>query len=412
MEKSRGKQAAIALILSALMVGAFGCQKSAGTELSETEYQSQNEEISVADELSTEQTSDTKKEESKSEETESTVSLPDEKTMEKLAKIEELVDEHFLFEADEQARQDAILRGYVDSLGDPYSCYLTAEEYATYKEERSGDMGTVGGITYYFNDNKEMAVFVVYGPAKKAGIMSEDVIIKINGEDIRNKSQDVVDNKIRELIGTEISLTIYRSFNQKEYEFSIPAELIEMPSVEYQMLENKIGYIDVSWFNGNALERYFLALVELKKQGMEGLIVDLRDNSGGSVTIATDMLDYMLPAGKICYSEDKAGNVSSEYTSTDAYKFEKPLVILVNGNSASASELFAGVIKDYGTGTIIGENTFGKGIIQRYYPLADGSAVKLTTQKWFTPSGNCIHEIGVWPDVEIVLDKNAYMESI
>ena len=177
------------------------------------------------------------------------------------------------------------------------------------------------------------------------------------------------------------------------------------------MLANNIGYISVSSFYEVTGAQYIAAVEELESQGMEGLIVDLRDNGGGLLDIAVEMLDYMLPEGKIVYTEDKEGNVTSQYTSDEEHQFTKPLALLVNGYSASASEIFAGAIKDYGLATIIGENTYGKGIVQRVFPLNDGSAVKLTIAKYFTPNGNDIHKVGIKPDVEVELDVEAYRES-
>ena len=213
--------------------------------------------------------------------------------------------------------------------------------------------------------------------------------------------QKLVVDKIRGEEGTEVTITVYRSSDGEDHEFTMPRRKVENPTVEYKMLADNIGYIEVSSFYEVTGQQYIDAVEDLNAQGMEGLIVDLRGNGGGLLEIAVDMLDYMLPAGKIVYTEDKDGNVTSEYKSTDDEQFTKPLAILVNGYSASASEIFAGAIKDYGIGTLVGSNTFGKGIVQRVFPLEDGSAVKLTIAKYFTPNGNDIHKIGVTPDVEV-----------
>jgi carboxyl-terminal processing protease len=191
----------------------------------------------------------------------------------------------------------------------------------------------------------------------------------------------------------------------------MPRQKVENPTVEYKMLDNNIGYVEVSSFYEVTATQYIAAVEDLESQGMEGLIVDLRGNGGGLLDIAVEMLDYMLPAGKIVYTEDKDGNVTSEYNSTDDEQFTKPLALLVNGYSASASEIFAGAIKDYGIGTLVGTNTFGKGIVQRVFPLEDGSAVKLTIAKYFTPNGNDIHKVGIKPDIEVEFDSEAYTES-
>lgn len=333
-------------------------------------------------------------------------------TNEKLEDIEEIIDSNFYFDDDDQAKQDGIIRGYMESLDDPYSVYYTADEYAAFMENAGGEYVGVGVQVSQNVETKVITITKVFdGPAKEAGILSEDVITKVNGEDITSQEIDAVVDKIKGEEGTEVTVTVYRASDAKEHDFTMKRRKVENPTVEYKMLDNNIGYIQVSSFAEVTCEQFIEGVINLDTSGMEGLIVDLRDNGGGLLDIAVAMLDYMLPEGKIVYTEDKDGNVTSEYTSTDEYQFNKPLVILVNGYSASASEIFAGAIKDHGIGTIIGETTYGKGIVQRLFPLEDGSAVKLTIAKYFTPNGNDIHKIGVEPDVEVELDIDAYRES-
>ena len=242
-------------------------------------------------------------------------------------------------------------------------------------------------------------------------IEAEDILTKVNGEDISDQDLDTVVDKIRGEEGTEVTLTIYRSTDAKDHEYTMPRKKVENPTVEYKMLDNNIGYVEVSSFYEVTADQYIAAIEDLEKQGMEGLIVDLRNNGGGLLDIAVKMLDYMLPEGKIVYTEDKDGNIIDEYNSTAEQQFTKPLAVLVNGYSASASEIFAGAIKDYGIGSLVGMNTFGKGIVQRMFPLDDGSAIKVTIAKYFTPKGNDIHKVGIKPDVEVELDADAYKES-
>lgn len=333
-------------------------------------------------------------------------------TNEKLESIEELIDDNFYFEDDDQAKQDGIIRGYMESLDDPYSIYYTAEEYASFMEDTGGEYVGVGVQVSQNIETKVITVTKVFdGPAKEAGILSEDVITKVNGEDITSQEIDAVVDKIKGEEGTEVTITVYRAADAKEYDFTMPRQKVENPTVEYKMLDNNIGYIQVSSFYEVTGEQFVEAVINLQTSGMEGLIVDLRDNGGGLLDIAVAMLDYMLPEGKIVYTADKDGNVTSEFTSDAENKFDMPLAVLVNGYSASASEIFAGAIKDYGIGTIIGTTTYGKGIVQRVFPLEDGSAVKLTIAKYFTPNGNDIHEVGIVPDVEVELDLDAYRES-
>ncbi len=336
----------------------------------------------------------------------------DKDTNDKLETIEDLIDENFYFEDEEQAKQDGIIKGYLEGLDDPYSVYYTQEEYASFMEDTEGEYVGVGVQVSQNADTKVITVVKVFdGPAKDAGIQENDIITEVNGEDISAQDIDTVVDKIRGEEGTEVTISVYRASDAKDYEYTMPRQKVENPTVEYEMLADNIGYVQVSSFYEVTAEQYIAAVEDLESQGMEGLIVDLRDNGGGLLDIAVEMLDYMLPAGKIVYTEDKDGNVTSEYNSDDEHQFTQPLAVLVNGYSASASEIFAGAIKDYGIGTLVGENTYGKGIVQRMFPLEDGSAVKLTIAKYFTPKGNDIHQVGIKPDVEVELDVDTYRES-
>lgn len=335
-----------------------------------------------------------------------------EETNEKLENIEELIGENFYFEDDDEKKQEGIIRGYMDSLDDPYSVYYSAEEFADFMESSEGEYVGIGvQVSQNIETNVITVTKVFDGPAKEAGIFAEDVITEVNGEDISTQDIDTVVDKIKGEEGTEVTVTVYRASDSKEHEFTMPRRKVENPTVEYKMLEDGIGYIAVNSFYDVTDDQFLEAVINLEASGMEGLIVDLRDNGGGLLDVAVNMLDYMLPEGKIVYTEDKDGNVTSQYTSSADEQFEKPLVVMVNGYSASASEIFAGAIKDYGIGTIVGETTYGKGIVQRMFPLEDGSAIKLTIAKYFTPNGNDIHQVGVEPDVEVELDYEAYRES-
>lgn len=349
---------------------------------------------------------------SKSREKLSSSSVIGKDTNGKLETIEDLIDKNFYFEDDEQAKQDGIIKGYLEGLDDPYSVYYTQEEYAAFMEDTEGEYVGVGVQVSQNVDTKVITVVKVFnGPAKDAGIQENDIITEVNGEDISAQDIDTVVDKIRGEEGTEVTISVYRATDAKDYDYTMPRQKVENPTVEYEMLADNIGYVQVSSFYEVTAEQYIAAIKDLESQGMEGLIVDLRDNGGGLLDIAVEMLDFMLPAGKIVYTEDKDGKVTSEYNSDEEQQFTKPLAVLVNGYSASASEIFAGAIKDYGTGTLVGENTYGKGIVQRMFPLEDGSAIKLTIAKYFTPKGNDIHKIGIKPDVEVELDVEAYRES-
>lgn len=333
-------------------------------------------------------------------------------TNKKLEDIQNILDKNFYFDQDEQAKQDGIIKGYLEALDDPYTTYYTKDEYAKFMEDTDGEYVGVGVQVSQSADTNIITVVKVFeGPAKEAGIEAEDVITEVDGEDVSDWELDAVVDKIRGVEGTQVTITVYRSSDSKEHEYTMPRKKVENPTVEYKMLSDNIGYISVSSFYEVTAVQFIDAVGDLNTQGMEGLIVDLRDNGGGLLDIAVEMLDFMLPAGKIVYTEDKDGNVIDSYNSTDEQQFTKPLAVLVNGYSASASEIFAGAIKDYGIGTLVGTNTYGKGIVQRMFPLDDGSAIKVTISKYFTPNGNDIHKVGIKPDVEVELDTQAYKDS-
>ncbi len=334
-------------------------------------------------------------------------------TNKKLEDIQNILDNNFYFEEDEQAKQDGIIKGYMEGLDDPYSVYYTKKEYDEFKEDTDGEYVGVGVQVSQSKETNIITVVKVFddSPAKNAGIEAKDVITKVNGEDVSEQELDAVVEKIRGVEGTDVTITVYRSSDSKDHDYTMKRRKVENPTVEYKMLDNNIGYIAVSSFYEVTGKQFIDAVGKLNVEGMEGLIIDLRDNGGGLLDIAVEMLDFMLPEGKIVYTEDKNGNIIDSYNSTDEQKFTKPLVLLVNEYSASASEIFAGAIKDYRIGTLVGTNTYGKGIVQRLFPLDDGSAVKVTIAKYFTPKGNDIHKVGIKPDVEVEFDAKQYKDS-
>lgn len=207
--------------------------------------------------------------------------------------------------------------------------------------------------------------------------------------------------------GTKVTLEIVRDGETEPLSFEVTRAEIEVPSIEYEMLEDSIGYIAVSAFEENTDEQFKTAIDKLEKEGMKGLIVDLRDNGGGLVDTVVNMLDCFLPTGDmIVYTKDKNGS-GQEYKAKNEDQLDIPLAVLINGNSASASEIFAGAVQDYGIGSLVGTTSFGKGIVQNVIPMSDGTALKLTIAKYYTPNGRNIHKIGIEPDVEVELSDEA-----
>jgi carboxyl-terminal processing protease len=326
--------------------------------------------------------------------------------LKKVNKLEGLIDQYYLKDVDQEALADGIYKGVMKSLGDPYSTYYTAKEYSALMESSSGIYCGIGATVTQDVTTGIISVVkpFVEGPAYEAGLLPGDVIYKVNGEEVTGTDLSEAVSKIKGEEGTKAQITIIRSGKADPMEFSITRRIVEVPTIEYEMLDNKIGYISVSEFDEVTAEQYRKAIDDLESQGEKGLIVDIRNNPGGMLDTVVDMLDRMLPKDLIVYTEDKYGT-REEKTSDGKEEFDKPVVVLINGNSASASEIFAGAMQDYKRGTIVGTTSFGKGIVQSIIPLNDGTAIKVTVSKYYTPNGKNIHGIGIKPDVEVQLDE-------
>lgn len=332
--------------------------------------------------------------------------LGDRKCRSKLTYLENLIDEYYLGDKDEEKLQEGIYAGLLYGLDDPYSRYYTAEEY---KSENTSSEGTYVGIGILMEKNTEGGVKIVKcyegGPGEKAGLKAGDIISAIDGEDITDKEVSEVADSVRNSDKDSVVLTIHREDVEDAMEITVPITDVELPSVFHEMLDSNIGYIRITEFKGVTSDQYQEAFDDLEKQGMEKLIVDLRDNPGGLLNSVCDILRKILPEGLIVYTEDKDGNREEE-TCDGKNELQIPLAVLVNENSASASEIFAGAVQDYGIGTIVGTTTYGKGVVQSIRQLSDGSAIKLTIANYYTPKGNNINKIGIKPDIEVSLDTS------
>lgn len=331
----------------------------------------------------------------------------------KVDAIREIIDRYYLEDADENALVTGIYKGLVNGLGDPYSVYYTEDEYNRLMETTEG---IYCGIGVSVSQNIETGIITLVKPFKnapgfEAGILPGDILYKVNGEEVTGQDLTTVVAKIKGEEGTTVELTVVRE-NETDYiDITVERRQVEIPTIEYEMLDNNIGYILISEFDTVTQQQFFDAFTDLNNKGMQGLIVDLRDNPGGILDVVNSILDNILPEGLIVYTEDKAGH-KEEYTSDAEHYFDKPLAVLINGNSASASEIFAGAVKDYDIGTLVGTTTYGKGIVQRLIELGDGTAMKLTISKYFTPNGNNIHGIGIEPDIEVELSDEARKKAV
>ena len=324
----------------------------------------------------------------------------DDETAEKIETLSAYIQSSYYEDVDAEELRDGQYQGLFENL-DSYSQYYTAEEYESLLEDTlEGTYCGIGASLQQDEDTMTVTVVHVYddSPAQEAGLQEGDVIVKV--DDCEATSVELTDlvSFIRGEENTSVHLVTYRDGETIEYD--IVRKNLTFPTVESAMLEDSIGYIAVSEFTEATTEQFEEAISDLQSQGMEALIVDLRSNPGGVLTTVCDMLDDILPEGLILYTEDRDGN-RTEYTSSDERSLDIPLAVLVNGSSASASEIFAGAVQDRGAGTIIGTTTYGKGVVQSVQTLSDGSAFKLTTHTYFTPGGTCIQGIGITPDVEI-----------
>lgn len=331
--------------------------------------------------------------------------LSDTKTVQKLNYLESLINEEYLEEKEEDSLREGLYAGLMSGLNDPYSTYYTAEQY---KELNTSNEGSYVGIGAVLQKDKDGGAKIVQlyegGSGEQTGLKKGDVLKAIDGEDITEKETSDIASMIRESDKDSVSLTIQRDEETKEMKVEIRD--VEIQTVSHEMLDDETGYIRISEFSEVTSNQYKKAFEDLQDKGMKKLVVDLRDNPGGLLTAVCDVLRQILPEGLIVYTEDKNGKKEEEKCDGKS-ELAMPLAVLVNGGSASASEIFAGAVKDYGIGTIVGTTTYGKGVVQTIQPLSDGSAVKITIAKYFTPKGNDINKKGIAPDVEAELSEDS-----
>lgn len=326
-----------------------------------------------------------------------------EASLSKLSSLESIIDLYYLDKVDNKKLEEGIYKGLFSGLDDPYSVYYTADEYAKLQEDIDG---VFVGMGAYVSQNTETGIIIVTkafdnSPAKKAGIKDGDIIYKVEDKEVTGEDVDKVVSMIKGKENTKVKLTIYRQSEKKYIDVEITRAKVEVPSIEAKILNKKkgIAYIQIVEFQENTYKQFASAIEKLKKQGMKSVIFDVRNNPGGRYDIVCQILDDLLPEGTLVSTKDKYGK--EEKQTSDAKALNMPMVVIQNENSASASEIFAGAIQDFKAGTIIGTRSFGKGIVQQMWPLNDGSAIKLTVEKYYTPSGKNIHGKGITPDVEV-----------
>ena len=327
-------------------------------------------------------------------------------TQKKIKLIESLVDEHYLDKVDENTLTDDMLKGLMNGLGDNYAAYYTADEYKEIMNTTQGDYRGVGMIMQQYADTKEVLIVGVYEdtPAETAGIQAGDVLEEVDDMICTENDLSVIAAAIKNGEGDTVHMKLRR--DDKEYEVDVEKAEIEVPVVAGKMLDDNVGYIQIAQFTGLTSDQFAEYYKQLTDEGMTSLIVDLRNNPGGLLDSVVDTLRQILPEGMIVYTQTKDGT-KKEYTCDGETPISIPLVVLVNENSASASEIFAGAVHDHEIATLVGTKTFGKGIVQQTFPFTDGSAIKMTIAKYYTPNGVCIHGEGITPDVEVEFPDDA-----
>lgn len=338
----------------------------------------------------------------------------DDDVLAKMKKIEAVIDLYYYQEeTDKELLIEDAYKGMVSSLGDPYSTYYSVEELNDLMEQSEGIYYGIGAyvsldtVTGY----AKISGVIEGTPAQEADLRDGDIIYEVDGVSAYGMELEEVVALIKGEEGTTVHLTLVRDGETDYVEKDVVRRQIESPTVNYEMLENQQGYVQITEFDDVTADQFAEALAVLTEQGMKGMILDLRSNPGGNLTTVVDIARMMLPEGLIVYTEDRNGN-RQEYNCDGSREFQFPLVVLINGYSASASEILAGAIQDYGIGTLIGTTSYGKGIVQQIVSLKDGSAVKLTVSSYFTPNGRDIHGIGIEPDEVCEFDSEAYYTEL
>ncbi|MBO5282356.1 MAG: S41 family peptidase [Lachnospiraceae bacterium] len=330
---------------------------------------------------------------------------------EKIGILEYMIEQYYYKDdVSQEDLENGIYRGLLDAVGDPYTTYYTKEEFDEFMEQTTG---AYYGIGAYVAQDLELNYPKVSSPipgtpAEEAGLRKDDIIYEVDGVSTYDMDLNNVVALIKGEEGTTVDLTIYRD---GEYlHVAVERRKVEVPTVSYEMLEDGMAYIQITEFDDVTPGQFSEALQSARNSGMKGLIMDLRGNPGGSVSAVVEIARMLLPEGLVVYTEDKYGE-REEYTCDGSNEFDLPLVVLVDGNSASASELLSGAIQDYQKGTLVGTTTFGKGIVQQIMTLRDGSAIKITISSYYTPAGRNIHGTGIEPDVICEFDGEAYYSN-
>jgi len=322
-------------------------------------------------------------------------------TTHKLQYIQKLLETNYVGEIEEGQLEEGIYKGFVAAVGDPYTNYFTKEEYSQFMEKTSGTYAGIGVMMQVDQTDKLITAIQVFenSPAEKAGLMPKDKIIKAEGVQLGADNFAEAPKIIKGPPGTLVNVTIFRPSENKTIELKIIRENVIYPTVDHRMVENEIGYIQIKEFDEVTYDQFMIALEALQKKNAKGIIIDVRNNLGGLLNIVAQITDELLPEGMIVYTKDKQGKIQTLKSGPGEIKI--PITLLINENSASASEILAGALKDRNRAKLVGATTYGKGVVQTIIPIPDGSGVKITISKYYTPNDICIDGVGIEPDYPV-----------
>lgn len=333
----------------------------------------------------------------------------------KIRQIDQSLSKDYIGDIEKEKMYESAVKGYVNALGDPYTNYMTPEEYKIFQQDLSASYEGIGAPLERNPETNVLTVVSPYkdSPADKAGLRSGDIILKVDGEAIANMTIEETARKIRGKKGTTVVLSIQRTENKTTDVIDVPVvrDTIIIPTIEARMLEDNIGYIAIFGFDEPTTGQFRTELEKLKANNLKGLVLDLRGNPGGFLLSAQEIADEIMTTGLVVYTEDKNGN-REDYKATDPSGLSVPVAVLIDKGSASASEILAGALKDHKIATIVGTTSFGKGLVQQTFGFVDGSALKVTIAKYYTPSGEYIHSKGIEPDVVVELKEGENIRKV
>lgn len=295
---------------------------------------------------------------------------------------------------------EGAIKGMTAALNDPYTVFMNKKEFDEFNTQTEGNYSGVGLQIQAKDDNIVIVDMFEDSPAKKAGILPKDIIEKVNGKDVSGKELDKAATMMKGQEGTEVTLTLFRE-KKGTFDVKLKRAKINLVTVKGEMIDNNVGYIQLTMFDENTSKNFKNKLEELEKKGMKSLIIDLRGNPGGLLTECVDMVSNFVPKDKVIVSTIDKNKKKTEYKSIGGVAQGLPTTILTNEGSASASEIFSGAMRDYKLGTLVGEKTFGKGVVQTILNAGEGTALKVTISKYYTPNGENIHHTGIKPDIEV-----------